>query len=1030
MRRFLLPEKADLDKVTAECKDEEAAAGAEEAQDCATPPSSSTGAGLRIPQAPKPDPLRHSTAPPSSRKPSPADAQSRRWGPRTARYEPRQFLIYVTLAGATGFDFGKHRVELTSILPVTMEELEGERSSGEWSTSFRLAGRARGALLNVSFGYSIGNGDGFKFKRCGSVKGVSFSGGERVMLREVIKQELDVGGLKSGSEGSGTKCCTLMEPVKENEEEDPEFTVIEQGVEIEAGDRADELKLENVEVERGSEGISLLIDELHQESEKETFLPKDLDMEKINFPILELEGLESPKFEKICTGDVRSVNCEDILENVEPERENEGDNAVDQEPKKENFPLRDLLRKDLYLKDNSLPILELEGFESPRVEFEKIRSKNVLELIGLESPIIEFEQIKSKDFDSEGWGSPNFDFEHIKSNFKAKGIRSKSLSMDDESVANEFLSMLGLETSSASDPESPREQLWKQFQKENLNADDIIFGPEIHGDISEFDMEQEKECLMMNGKSRAKMLEDAETEALMREWGLNEKVFASSQPVSNAFGSPIHLPLEEPLNPPPLDENLGPYLQTKDGGFLRSMNPSLFKGSKNSGSLVMQASRPVVMPAEMGSDIMEILQGLASVGIEKLSMQASKLMPLEDITGKTIQHVAREAAPCLESCGRTDLLPHLNFEVESLAAQKASDRTRKHKVSKGGSSRNGDFESEYVLLKDLAPLAMDKIEALSIEGLRIQSGMSDEEAPSNISPQSIGEISTLEGRGLKNSMTLGLEGAAGLQLLDVKDNGGDVDGVMSLSITLDEWMRLDSGDVDEEDEISERTTRVLAAHHAKSTEFLRADKRGGKNSGKRCGLLGNNFTVALMVQLRDPLRDYEPVGTPMLALIQVERVFIPPKPKIYSTVSERGNSELDDEVDIKHELVTKEEKKVQEDAIPKFKITEVHVAGLMTESLKKKLWGNAVQQQSGSRWLLANGMGKNKKHPFMKSNLVTKPSQVTTKVQPGDTLWSISSRIHGTGEKWKEIAALNPHIRNPNVIFPNETIRLHGITTS
>jgi len=321
---------------------------------------------------------------------------------------------------------------------------------------------------------------------------------------------------------------------------------------------------------------------------------------------------------------------------------------------------------------------------------------------------------------------------------------------------------------------------------------------------------------------------------------------------------------------------------------------------------------------------------------------------------------------------------------------------------------------------------MDKIEALSIEGLRIQSGMSDEEAPSNISPQFIGDISALEGKGPKNSMSLGLEGAAGLQLLDVKDSGGDIDGLMGLSITLDEWMRLDSGVVNEEDEISERTTKVLAAHHAKSTDFLRADKRGGKSSGKRWGLLGNNFTVALMVQLRDPLRNYEPVGTPMLALIQVERVFVPPKPKIYSTVSERGNSEQDDEPDIKAELATREEKKVEEDVIPQFKITEVHVAGLKTESCKRKLWGNPVQQQSGSRWLLANGMGKSKKHPFMKANAATKakPSQATTKVQPGDTLWSISSRVHGTGAKWKELAALNPQIRNPNVIFPNETIRL------
>ncbi|MCI43048.1 EEIG1/EHBP1 amino-terminal domain protein, partial [Trifolium medium] len=50
----------------------------------------------------------------------------------------------------------------------------------------------------------------------------------------------------------------------------------------------------------------------------------------------------------------------------------------------------------------------------------------------------------------------------------------------------------------------------------------------------------------------------------------------------------------------------------------------------------------------MGSGIMEVLQCLASVGIEKLSMQAKELMPLEDITGKTMQQVAWEAMPTLE----------------------------------------------------------------------------------------------------------------------------------------------------------------------------------------------------------------------------------------------------------------------------------------------------------------------------------------------------------------------------------------------
>jgi hypothetical protein len=135
----------------------------------------------------------------------------------------------------------------------------------------------------------------------------------------------------------------------------------------------------------------------------------------------------------------------------------------------------------------------------------------------------------------------------------------------------------------------------------------------------------------------------------MREWGLNDKAFDCSPPKSSGgFGSPIDLPPEEPFELPALGQGLGSFLQTKNGGFLRSMNPSIFQKAKNSGHLIMQVSSPVVVPAEMGSGIVDIQQRLASIGIEKLSMQANKLMPLEDITGKTMQQVAWEAGATLE----------------------------------------------------------------------------------------------------------------------------------------------------------------------------------------------------------------------------------------------------------------------------------------------------------------------------------------------------------------------------------------------
>ncbi|MED6133041.1 hypothetical protein PIB30_024563 [Stylosanthes scabra] len=131
-------------------------------------------------------------------------------------------------------------------------------------------------------------------------------------------------------------------------------------------------------------------------------------------------------------------------------------------------------------------------------------------------------------------------------------------------------------------------------------------------------------------------------------------------------------------------------------------------------------------------------------------------------------------------------------------------------------------------------------------------------------------------------------------------------------------------------------------------------------------------------------------------------------------------------------LVAKVEKKdnkkddntSEEELIPQFKITEVHVAGVKNEPQKKKLWETTTQQQSGSRWLLAKGMGKGNKLPLKSKGALKSGAPVTTKVPPGDTLWSISSRILGSGSKWKELAKFNPLIRNPNVIIPSDTIRL------
>nr|GEX97558.1 protein plastid movement impaired 1-related 1-like [Tanacetum cinerariifolium] len=194
-----------------------------------------------------------------------------------------------------------------------------------------------------------------------------------------------------------------------------------------------------------------------------------------------------------------------------------------------------------------------------------------------------------------------------------------------------------------------------------------------------------------------------------------------------------------------------------------------------------------------------------------------------------------------------EVLPILKLELsesqEPVVGQFAADHSDKQTY--GRRTQRYDIrepDPEYVSLEDLAPLAMNKIEALSIEGLRIQVNFDG---------------------------SLGLEGTEGLQLLDVKNSS--------------------AGHEDDDD-----------------------------------GIMENDE-------------------------IKVEEKLVPVETK---------EAFIEEEISVKESVL-----------VPQFKITEVHVAGVKTESVpsKKPLWGSSTkQQQAGSRWLVANGMGKkNAKHPLM-----------------------------------------------------------------
>ncbi|KAJ8750570.1 hypothetical protein K2173_015731 [Erythroxylum novogranatense] len=937
-------------------------------------------------------------------------------GQNLANYEVKLSLIYASIVGASGIDLGKHLVDLTRMLPLTLEELAGEKSTGKWTTSFKLAGKAKTANLNVSFGFSL-----IKRNLVGPTNDPSVS--------DIVELPHNRSGAVTLGEGCGkNNNIGRIGSVPSN-------------------------------LDHGLPQSSHAVDEVSQHlgfelSKSINFLYQKFDeMNLCNSEVLEIlsEREESVK--------PKSIKGFEVYENPDEDYDNmdftvieQGIEITEQQLESEGFlngaedATIDTMNLNESIMDSNTSF-DL-GITSGSVENTFPKYKVIVNNCEQEQILVYKEQVNGEDVKlSDNWfireiaelESQQAISEFLqqenrmetKSDHKDKLVnRSLSLDRITETVAIEFLNMLGIEHTpfghgSQIYPESPRECLLREFEKEALASGSFVLdyngnaesevdqaGPSCRDPADTFDfpsvIQTAREdhhglCPLHARRKMAKLLEDLEAEALMRKWGLDEKAFQSSPRCSDGFGSPIELPHDGQSELPQLGDGFGYLVKTKDGGYLRSMKPFLFKNLKNCGNLVMQVSRPVVVPAEMGSEIMSILQHLSSIGVESLCLQANKLMPLEDLTGKTLQEIARDA-----SLGAEDPGSQFRVTLESLLKQNTSSGRKvslppNNKFFNNSSLNGTDIGSDYTTLKELSPLAMDKIEAMLIEGLKIQYGTSVE-AQSSIS--ALG----------KNSASLGwsLNSEGGVKWQD-----NDFDELLNLSISLDEWSRLDAGVISDEDYMNEYILRILAVHHAKSMDPIsgtfRKDKHKDKAYVMENGLLGDHITIALRILLRDPLRNYEPVGASMLALIQVERI-LHSAMRLHNTTSLSGNNENEDSDWMG--LKTLSNYAEENEVVHLFEITGVHLSGLNTEDSKNHLWGGKLQQQSGIRWLVTNGMSKSYKHPISKSKaIVVSNSQLMSKGKTYDTLWSISSHTNGRGTNMKHLVGFSPYIRNPDIVF-------------
>ncbi|KAL5224645.1 hypothetical protein ABZP36_011284 [Zizania latifolia] len=206
---------------------------------------------------------------------------------------------------------------------------------------------------------------------------------------------------------------------------------------------------------------------------------------------------------------------------------------------------------------------------------------------------------------------------------------------------------------------------------------------------------------------------------------------------------------EKKAAPPPMVPDLGPGLgtavQTRDGGFLVSMNP--FDLPLTSGDappkLAMQVSRPFVLPSSMASTGFDVLQKMAAVGgADEVRDKVAKLGGMDNLTGKTPEQVGFEGIAEAVIGGR-------RTEGASSSAARSVRLVRKlaTAVSEGRSERvaTGIWTAadDPETLEEVIAFSLQKLEAMAVDALMIQAEMADEDAPFEVAPAA-GDTSVFE----------------------------------------------------------------------------------------------------------------------------------------------------------------------------------------------------------------------------------------------------------------------------------------------
>ncbi|KAJ4777853.1 Plastid movement impaired protein [Rhynchospora pubera] len=185
---------------------------------------------------------------------------------------------------------------------------------------------------------------------------------------------------------------------------------------------------------------------------------------------------------------------------------------------------------------------------------------------------------------------------------------------------------------------------------------------------------------------------------------------------------------------PDLGNGVGPVIQTRDEGFLISMNPFNTEVVKaEAPKLVMQVSKPFVLKTEKISNGFEVFQRIAAIGSKDLESKFLSWADMDDLMGKSAEQVAYEGIASFIINGRNKEGAN-SGATQSIQIVKMITKSmvegRKQRIMTGIWNVAEKDPSD---IEEILAFSVQKIEAMAIDALKIQGRVSEEGAPFGIS---------------------------------------------------------------------------------------------------------------------------------------------------------------------------------------------------------------------------------------------------------------------------------------------------------